>query len=398
MDIDRILNGLWKSLEKNTIITDSDGKAVYVSGSCERDPREVLEKISVMPVEAEEMEFFDLNIRINMTKVEDDGETYLCYTFTDISEYTSLVREISSYTKTLSSVADFQASVMSRLNMSYDMFLPGLSEYCGTDDVMMIMKTKRGIKKSIYNGEITRINIYDEEKYKHYLDMKAGSFVDGVYCIASSAAQGNKYSVLIRPKGDDVDLSKYSDSSILSVITLFIENCVMRERIISESEHDKLTGLYNKGKYLSLKKNNFGSPKSIAIYNFDVNNLKHINDTYGHEFGDVLIIKAAESIAAVTSEKVLGFRMGGDEYLMIGIDLTEEQAVGIYERWKKELARLNFEDLQLFCAMACGFVYASGDYDYDEAYTRADALMYENKKELKEKGIYSYLKTIELPE
>ena len=107
VDIDRILNGLWKSLEKNTIITDSDGKAVYVSSSCERDPREVLDKIKVMPVEADEMEFFDLNIRINMTKIEDDGETYLCYTFTDISEYTSLVREISSYTKTLSSVAGF---------------------------------------------------------------------------------------------------------------------------------------------------------------------------------------------------------------------------------------------------------------------------------------------------
>ena len=39
----------------------------------------------------------------------------------------------------------------------------------------------------------------------------------------------------------------------------------------------------------------FGSPYSIAIYNFDVNNLKYINDHYGHEYGDKLIINAAKS-------------------------------------------------------------------------------------------------------
>lgn len=37
-----------------------------------------------------------------------------------------------------------------------------------------------------------------------------------------------------------------------------------------EAEHDKLTGLYNKGKYMMLKETHFGNPKSIALFNFDI--------------------------------------------------------------------------------------------------------------------------------
>ena len=86
-----------------------------------------------------------------------------------------------------------------------------------------------------------------------------------------------------------------------------------------------LTGLYNKGKYMALKNADFGKPESIAIFNFDVNNLKHINDNYGHEYGDALIIKAAKSIDAVTSENVYGFRMGGDEYVMVAVNVSPEE-------------------------------------------------------------------------
>ena len=158
-----------------------------------------------------------------------------------------------------------------------------------------------------------------------------------------------------------------------------------------ESEHDKLTGLYNKGKYMAMKNASFGSPRSIAICNFDVNNLKHINDTYGHEYGDALIIKAAKSIASVAYGNVYGFRMGGDEYAMIATDITPEAVEDLRTRWKNALDRLNEEDTSLFCSMACGIAFAEGEFDYDELYQKADDLMYKNKKELKSQNITSRL-------
>ena len=158
-----------------------------------------------------------------------------------------------------------------------------------------------------------------------------------------------------------------------------------------ESEHDKLTGLYNKGKYINMKEDNFGNPHSIAIYNFDVNNLKYINDNFGHELGDELIIKAAQSIHAVISEKVFGFRMGGDEYVMVAVNITQDEAERVRQKWEQELKKINTEG-KVYCVMACGLRYAEGEFDYDELYHQADEQMYADKKARKDKGETSHLR------
>ena len=157
-----------------------------------------------------------------------------------------------------------------------------------------------------------------------------------------------------------------------------------------EAEHDKLTGLYNKGKYIMLKEDHFGNPGSIALFNFDVNNLKYINDNYGHEYGDELIIKAAQSIHAVTSDNVFGFRMGGDEYAMLAMNVTEKEAEEIHSRWEKTLAELNTQG-DVFCVMACGIKYCKGEFDADELFHQADDQMYLDKKARKDRGETSYV-------
>ena len=157
-----------------------------------------------------------------------------------------------------------------------------------------------------------------------------------------------------------------------------------------EAEHDKLTGLYNKGKYMMLKENRFGNPGSIALFNFDVNNLKYINDNFGHEYGDELIIKAANSIHAVTADNVFGFRMGGDEYAMVAVNVTEKEVERIYNTWKQSLEELNTQG-NVYCVMACGLKYSEGEFDPDELFNQADDLMYLDKKARKDKGESSHL-------
>ena len=159
-----------------------------------------------------------------------------------------------------------------------------------------------------------------------------------------------------------------------------------------EAEHDKLTGLYNKGKYMMMKENHFGNPGSVALFNFDVNNLKYINDNFGHEYGDELIIKAANSIHAVTSDKVFGFRMGGDEYAMVAVDVTEKETEEIRTRWQQALEELNSQG-EVICVMACGLKYSEGEFDTDELFHQADDLMYLDKKARKEKGETSHLRS-----
>jgi len=156
-----------------------------------------------------------------------------------------------------------------------------------------------------------------------------------------------------------------------------------REEMRYVSEHDQLTGLYNKGKYLSFVENDIDKYDSIALFNMDVNNLKKINDTMGHEFGDRLIIKAADSIKAVANSKVMGFRMGGDEFLMIAVNVSKAQVDMIKANWEEELKRLNSVDDGIECIIAVGVVYAEKPVDFDAMAKEADALMYENKKAVK---------------
>ena len=136
---------------------------------------------------------------------------------------------------------------------------------------------------------------------------------------------------------------------------------------------------------MAMKSAGFGDPDSIAVFNFDVNNLKYINDSFGHERGDELIIKAAKSIHAVVSDNVFGFRMGGDEYLIVAANVSEKEALDIRRRWELALEEENNSGY-IHCVMACGMQYGEGDYDYDELYHKADALMYLDKKARKEIG------------
>lgn len=159
-----------------------------------------------------------------------------------------------------------------------------------------------------------------------------------------------------------------------------------REAMRYASEHDQLTGLYNKGKYLSFVENEVNQLDSVAIFNMDVNNLKKLNDTMGHEYGDKLLIKAADSISSVTNNKVLGFRMGGDEFLMIACNVNETQVNNIRANWEEELKRLNTLNDGVECIIAVGVVYGEKPFDFAAMAKEADELMYEDKKRKKKPG------------
>ena len=156
-----------------------------------------------------------------------------------------------------------------------------------------------------------------------------------------------------------------------------------------EKAHDSLTGLYNKGKFLSLKRTLFQNKDRIAIYNLDVNNLKLLNDNYGHKVGDLLIQKAGESLKRLEARNILGFRTGGDEFLLVALHISREEADRLRQEWEKGLAELNKLDDGVFCVMACGMAYGEKNYDLEKLLDEADKCMYENKKKRKENNLTS---------
>ena len=146
------------------------------------------------------------------------------------------------------------------------------------------------------------------------------------------------------------------------------------------STQDALTGLYNRRgfdlfaeQYLRLAQRQ--GQKSYVCF-ADVDGLKQINDTQGHEKGDERIQDAAKVLAATFRDSDLVARLSGDEFavLLIG-DLDE---VGMRNRLNKALAAANGPSI------SCGFAEHCASRTLAETLELADSLMYEDKQAKKE--------------
>ena len=101
-----------------------------------------------------------------------------------------------------------------------------------------------------------------------------------------------------------------------------------------------------------------------------------MNDNHGHEAGDRLLKKAADSLRAVEEGDIMAFRVGGDEFILVGLRLDRAAAEALKRRWEEALERLNAQDDGVNCVMACGMVCGERGYDLDELLAEADERMY----------------------
>jgi diguanylate cyclase (GGDEF)-like protein/PAS domain S-box-containing protein len=104
------------------------------------------------------------------------------------------------------------------------------------------------------------------------------------------------------------------------------------------SYHDHLTGLYNR-RYFEQELKNLDTPENLplSIIMFDVNGLKLVNDSFGHDLGDVLLKKSAEAIKKACREDDIAARIGGDEFVVLLPKTAASEALQI-SNYIKELA------------------------------------------------------------
>ena len=161
---------------------------------------------------------------------------------------------------------------------------------------------------------------------------------------------------------------------------------------IDEIAHkDSLTGIRNKVAYdevsVRLNKHIAAGDANFCIVMVDVNFLKKINDTYGHEHGNVYLINACKLICSVFGVENV-YRVGGDEFVVV----LEGDKVALckyfVEQFKSEMLRKNanllLEDWEkVSAAVGVGFYDSKTDKNCEEVFERADKAMYENKLAMK---------------
>lgn len=89
-------------------------------------------------------------------------------------------------------------------------------------------------------------------------------------------------------------------------------------------ETDLMTQLYNRNKYVELIHEYYPNVGNVGVMFWDINGLKKVNDTMGHDSGDYLISAVTSAITEFTKDSCKAFRIGGDEFVVIGEGLSRE--------------------------------------------------------------------------
>ena len=178
-------------------------------------------------------------------------------------------------------------------------------------------------------------------------------------------------------------------------IILFIFSVMMQYTIVSSNEDafriaqltylkemDAKTKVFNKNKYEEMVTEYYPGIEQIAVVFWDLNNLKYINDQFGHAMGDKVIEKLSSILGSYSCDRCRIYRIGGDEFLMILDNPKSGEAEEMVQAARNRLEEGNQEN-KVKISSAVGLAFGAGA-DILKTVEAADAHMYENKKQSKE--------------
>lgn len=185
--------------------------------------------------------------------------------------------------------------------------------------------------------------------------------------------------------------------SILETIADFsaiaLTNAKAHEDMTWNSTHDALTSVYNRVRLDKLMKkcdamlySKQDKRETDALYLIviwvDIDNFKIVNDTHGHHVGDKILIKTAQILQSYCRENDFTFRVGGDEFLLVIMDLRQEDVQLILNRIERKIQK-DSRDHVTKSGFSYGITYGL-KVDFQQLIKTADNNMYVNKAKNKE--------------
>jgi diguanylate cyclase (GGDEF)-like protein len=163
-----------------------------------------------------------------------------------------------------------------------------------------------------------------------------------------------------------------------------ISRVIAEKNAISEEAHtDALTQIHNRARFnqmlvLAIRNAEIHN-KTFSLIIFDIDHFKKVNDTYGHDVGDKVLIQ----VSALVKNMLHGYdtfaRWGGEEFVILAESTTENEAYLLANRLRKEIEHFPFEFVkQITCSFGVS-QYRKGDTG-KTLFKRADEALYRAKK------------------
>ena len=159
-----------------------------------------------------------------------------------------------------------------------------------------------------------------------------------------------------------------------------LETLYYQKELEYKSFHDSLTGLYNR-RFFEEEMNRLDTERNlpVSIIIADLNGLKLINDSYGHDKGDEALIKTADILNEVLRDEDIISRHGGDEFAVLLPETDTKTAADIMRRIKDKVREFNQrEEIPISFALGAA-TKEKINQDINETLKTADDNMYQNK-------------------
>jgi len=150
------------------------------------------------------------------------------------------------------------------------------------------------------------------------------------------------------------------------------------------AQHDQLTSIYNRRRMdeiieQRLTQGRRREDQGMALLMYDIDHFKTINDTYGHEVGDIALVELTKCVKEVVREGDIIGRWGGEEFLVLANNITLEQATGLAERIREHVAKATFTHIG-HMTISIGVVAAREGDTGQLLFERVDQALYEAKR------------------
>ena len=247
--------------------------------------------------------------------------------------------------------------------------------------------------------EFANAILNDEIKHDSILNPSNVVLGDGDIKVVSYVDGSGEYGYLFeKPYNIETIKKVIKDNSIyfifMAIISLFCSYLIyLRKKSSFDikyfSEYDGLTNALNRrAGFDLLNKKLVGkdNKSKISLCFIDINGLKVVNDTLGHEEGDRLILTIVDTIKKEIRDTDFIIRMGGDEFLIVFNNLSVEQSEGVWIRILEKLDIINEnEDRAYIVSASHGIVELDKSKRnlLDEFIEEADKIMYMEKREIK---------------
>lgn len=258
---------------------------------------------------------------------------------------------------------------------------------------LAFLEVNRGARKNLgYKQEelahMTPLSIsqgLDSDTYQGYIQrLRGGDAEHLVYRCVHRRADGSEYPVEVR-----LNFSRDEEPPVFMAIAVDIsERVAVEDKLKHLAHHDPLTGLPNRAVLFDrINQALLGAVRTqreVAVLFVDLDRFKPINDTYGHETGDLILRGVADRLRSVLREADTVARLGGDEFVVLapgarGPEDAELLARKIIEGFRRPL---DIPGRELIVNASVGVtLYPHDNSDAEGLIRHADAAMYQAKQE-----------------